>query len=106
MVSLMADFLVRISGVRWSFVVGTFDNRVIFSLRTKRRNQNAGLLARRMVKGLGTAGGHGMVGGGQIPTRGLMGPMLQKIREDLRDRFLRIMGKETTREERLIPDRA
>lgn len=103
MVSLMADFFLRISGVRWSFVMGTSDSRVIFSLRTKRRNQNAGLMARRMVKGLGTAGGHGMIAGGQIATRGLAGETEEKARKDLRSRFLRIVGRENIKQERLIP---
>lgn len=103
MVSLMADFLLRVSGIRWSFVMGTFDSRVIFSLRTKRRNQNAGLMARRLVKGLGTAGGHGMIAGGQIFTKGLAVEKQEKIYKNLRNRFLKILGKENARQERLIP---
>lgn len=102
MVSLMADFLLRFSGVRWSFVMGAFDSRVIFSLRTKRQNQNAGLMARRIVKGLGTAGGHGMIAGGQIIARGLEGEKQERICKNLKNRFLKIVGRENTKEERLI----
>lgn len=103
MVSLMADFLLRISGVRWSFVMGAFNSRVIFSLRTKRRNQNAGLTARRIVRGLGTAGGHGMVAGGQIVTKGLAAEVHERICRNLRNRFLKIVGRESAREEKLLP---
>ncbi len=103
MVSLMADFLLRISGVRWSFVMGAFNSRVIFSLRTKRRNQNAGVTARRIVRGLGTAGGHGMVAGGQIVTKGLAAEVHERICRNLRNRFLKIVGRESAREEKLLP---
>ncbi len=103
MVALMADFLLRISGVRWTFVVGTFNGRVIFSLRTKRRHQNAGLTARRIVRGLGTAGGHGMIAGGQIVTKGLAAETEDRICETLRNRFLKIVGRGNAKEERLIP---
>lgn len=102
MVSLMADFLLRLSGVRWSFVMGVFENRVVFSLRTKRQKQNAGSMARRMVTGLGSAGGHGMIAGGQILIKGLTEEKQEKISETLRGRFLRIVGRETSRPEMLI----
>jgi nanoRNase/pAp phosphatase (c-di-AMP/oligoRNAs hydrolase) len=103
MVSLMADFLLRISGVRWSLVMGTYNSRIIFSLRTKRRNQNAGLTARRIVRGLGTAGGHGMVAGGQIFIKAMTAERQERIRKNLRNRFLKTVGRENTKEERLLP---
>ncbi len=104
MVSLMADFLLRVSGVRWSFVTAAFDGRVIFSIRTKRHHQNAGLTARRLVKGLGTAGGHGMIAGGQITARGLTTEKQERICENLRSRFLRILGRERVKGEKLISE--
>ncbi len=102
MVSLMADFLLRVSGIRWSFVMTVFYSRVILSLRTKRQNQNAGSMARRMVKGLGAAGGDGMIAGGHIDTKGLAREQQERICQILRKRFLKIVGRENTREERLI----
>ena len=84
--------------------MGSYDGRVIFSLRTKRRNQNAGLMARRMVRGLGTAGGHGMVAGGQITTKGMTTPEEEKVCKNLKGRFLRIIGKEKAKKEKLIPE--
>jgi len=103
MIPLMADFLLRISGVRWTFVLGAFNSRVIFSLRTKRPHQNASLTARRVVRGIGTAGGHGMIAGGQVVAKGLTGETQEKITNSLRDRFLKIVGRENAKGERLIP---
>jgi nanoRNase/pAp phosphatase (c-di-AMP/oligoRNAs hydrolase) len=103
MVALMADFFLRFSEISWSFVEGTHDDRLIFSLRTKRANQNAGQMARRMVKGLGTAGGHGRTAGGQISLKGLTLDKAEKLRVSLQKRFLKIVGQENAKEERLLP---
>jgi len=80
------------------------DSRLIFSLRTKRSNHNAGRMARRMVKGLGTAGGHGRTGGGQIPIQGIPPEKAEKTRQSILKRFLKCVGQENAREEKLLPD--
>ena len=104
MVALMADFFLRFAEVSWSFVMGMNDSRLIFSLRTKRSNHNAGQTARRMVKGLGTAGGHGRTGGGQIPIQGITAEKAEKMRQSLLKRFLKYARQENAREEKLLPD--
>lgn len=103
MVALMADFFLRFSQISWSFVMGTNDSLLIFSLRTKSSNQNAGHMARRMVKGLGTAGGHRQTGGGQIPVERLPSEKAEKLREAIQKRFLKLVGEENARQERLLP---
>ena len=103
MVALIADFFLRFSEITWSFVEGTNDDRLIFSLRTKRSYHNASQMARRVVKGFGTAGGHGRSAGGQIPLKGLAPEKIEKLRVALQKRFLKIVGQENAREERLLP---
>jgi nanoRNase/pAp phosphatase (c-di-AMP/oligoRNAs hydrolase) len=103
MVSLMADFLLRLSGVQRSLVIGTDDSSLIFSLRTKQSNQNAGQIARRMVKGLGTAGGHRRTAGGQIPIGKSSLKAQEKIGQLVRKRFLYIVGQGKARERKLLP---
>jgi hypothetical protein len=83
--------------------MGLFDDRVIFSLRTTRRNQNASLMARRVVRGLGQAGGHGAIAGGQIAVKGLIGEKQERIQQNLRNRFLRFVGRANAKGEKLIP---
>jgi len=104
MVALMADFFLRFSEVSSSFVIGTSDSSLIFSLRTKRAKQNAGQMARRMVKGLGTAGGHERTGGGQIPIQDISPEKADKMRQSIQKRFLKYAGQEDTKGERLLPD--
>ena len=104
MVALMADFFLRFSEVSTSFVIGTSDSSLIFSLRTKRANQNAGQMVRRMVKGLGTAGGHGRTGGGQIPIQDISPEKAEKMRQSIQKRFLKYAGQENAQEIKLLPD--
>jgi nanoRNase/pAp phosphatase (c-di-AMP/oligoRNAs hydrolase) len=104
MVALMADFFLRFAGISWSFVVGTSDSSLIFSLRTKRANLNAGQMARRMVKGLGTAGGHNRTGGGQIRIQDISPEKADKMRQSIQKRFLKYASQENAPEERLLPD--
>jgi nanoRNase/pAp phosphatase (c-di-AMP/oligoRNAs hydrolase) len=94
MIGFISDLLVRISGVRWSFVRGRDDSQVIFSIRTKRMKQNAGRVAQQLVNGLGSAGGHGMVAGGQILMKGHTPKKEEKLGQTLEKRFLKIVGQE------------
>ncbi len=104
MVALMADFFLRFAEVSWSFVMGTSDSSLIFSLRTKWAHLKAGQVARRMVKGLGTAGGHNRTGGGQIRIRGISPEKAEKMRQSIQKRFLRYAGQENTPAVNLLPD--
>jgi nanoRNase/pAp phosphatase (c-di-AMP/oligoRNAs hydrolase) len=62
----MADFLIRIEGVKWSLCLGEFRGSVYFSFRTTKRQGYAGFIARKMVLGLGSGGGHNMTAGGKV----------------------------------------
>lgn len=102
MVALMSDFFLRLSGVRWSFVMGMDENCLIFSLRAKHSNQNAGRLVRKIIRGLGSAGGHQMIAGGQIPIKGFTLEKKEKMRQDLGKRFLKMVGQESAEGEKLL----
>lgn len=102
MVALMSDFFLRLSGIRWSFVMGMDETRLIFSLRAKHSNQNAGRMVRKIIKGLGSAGGHQMIAGGQIPIRGLILEKKEKMRQALGRRFLKVVGQEKAKGERIL----
>jgi nanoRNase/pAp phosphatase (c-di-AMP/oligoRNAs hydrolase) len=102
MIGFISDLLVRVSGVRWSFVTGRDDSQLIFSIRTKRVKQNAGWLAQKLVNGLGSAGGHGMVAGGQILTKGLTPEKEKKVGQTLEKRFLKIVGQEKANEKLIL----
>jgi nanoRNase/pAp phosphatase (c-di-AMP/oligoRNAs hydrolase) len=102
MVGFISDLLVRVTGVRWSFVMGRDNSQVIFSIRTKRMKQNAGWVAQQLVNGLGSAGGHGMVGGGQIFMNRLTHVKEKTLSQTLEKRFLRIVGQGKANEKLIL----
>ena len=67
MVPEMADFLMRLEGMRWSCVVGEYQDALWMSIRTSDPDGNAGDAIRQVVAGMGSAGGHASMAGGQIP---------------------------------------
>jgi nanoRNase/pAp phosphatase (c-di-AMP/oligoRNAs hydrolase) len=66
----IADLLSRLEKVEWVICMGTFEAYLLLSVRTPNEKGGAGRLARFVVDGQGTAGGHGIMAGGQIPLNG------------------------------------
>jgi len=62
----MADQLMRLVGVEWALCMGTHGTDFLLSLRTSHRGGGAGQMIQRIVRGLGQAGGHGMMAGGRV----------------------------------------
>jgi nanoRNase/pAp phosphatase (c-di-AMP/oligoRNAs hydrolase) len=62
----MADILLRSESAQWVICMGIYRDRLILSVRTQDPRGKAGSLARAMVAGQGTAGGHGTSAGGQV----------------------------------------
>jgi nanoRNase/pAp phosphatase (c-di-AMP/oligoRNAs hydrolase) len=67
MVPEMADFLLRLEGMRWSCVMGDWQDTLYVSIRTSDPDGDAGVAIRNAVAGMGSAGGHASMAGGQIP---------------------------------------
>jgi nanoRNase/pAp phosphatase (c-di-AMP/oligoRNAs hydrolase) len=65
-VAEIADFLLRTEGIGLVLGMGCTGDEEVLSLRTDREDVFAGKVIRRLVEGIGTAGGHGMIAGGQI----------------------------------------
>ncbi len=88
LVAEMADQLMRLQAVEWALCMGTFANEFFLSMRTSHEGGGAGQMIQRIVRGLGRAGGHGMMAGGRVRSV----PRDRKSRQDLaammRDRFL------------------
>ncbi|MFQ5599602.1 MAG: bifunctional oligoribonuclease/PAP phosphatase NrnA [Candidatus Krumholzibacteriia bacterium] len=65
-VAEMADMLMRLEGIEWALCMGAHNGDLILSLRTSRKGGGAGQMIQRIVRGLGKAGGHGMMAGGKV----------------------------------------
>ena len=85
-VAEMADFLLRLSGVSWSIVIGYYRKKLYISLRTGGDSKDAGQVIVKAVEGRGTAGGHDVMAGGVIPLDKKEDPM--RVARSLRSRLL------------------
>lgn len=79
MVAEVADLFMRVDGVEWTVASGRYHDDLLLSLRTYRTGAHAGRLVRRAVRDRGTAGGHGMLAGGQVPVKGLSDPEVTEL---------------------------
>ncbi len=88
----MADFLLRMENIRWTLCMGEYKDSLLLSVRTSRRGMMAGRIALRVVKGLGTGGGHEKAAGGKIGIKGLKPEERTQIAGKITDRFLKLLG--------------
>ncbi len=66
LVAELADFLLRQEGIEYVLGMGWFSGDQILSMRSVNADARLGSVIQEMVAGIGTAGGHGMIAGGQI----------------------------------------
>ena len=102
----MADFLMRIEGVKWALCLGGFRGSIYFSLRTTRRKGNAGLAARKMVQDIGYGGGHNMTAGGKAGTGTDETDRYKMLADLLITRFLREINRRDFKGEGLLVQKA
>ncbi len=93
MVAELADFLLRVDEVKVVLGMGHYKNSMALSFRTLRNDLNAGEILQSVVAGLGTAGGHGMIAGGQIPDTAGNRETLQQLEQSLTHRLLQELGR-------------
>jgi nanoRNase/pAp phosphatase (c-di-AMP/oligoRNAs hydrolase) len=84
----MADLLIRLDTARAVLCLGSYENTLYLSIRTKPMGQDAGLLVQRVIVPPGKAGGHGTMAGGQVP---LADQELDRLKSDIIERFLNVM---------------
>ena len=65
-VAELADLLLRLEGIETVLCMGHYNTEMILSMRTANELNNAGELIRKLVDGIGSAGGHGMMAGGKV----------------------------------------
>jgi nanoRNase/pAp phosphatase (c-di-AMP/oligoRNAs hydrolase) len=98
-VAEMADFLLRLENMRWSAVMGHFEDTLHVSVRCSTpRSPGAGAVVRTALGGIGSAGGHGAMAGGQVSLDGLSEEDREALRSAVVDRLLKALdGKRTLR---------
>jgi len=101
-VAEMADFLLRLEGIEAVLCIGHYNIEMILSIRTIRHDLNAGEIIKRLVAGLGTAGGHGMMAGGKIDNVPPSRKAIRNMETLLTGRLLAELGMNKVRSRGLI----
>ena len=68
---LLADFFIRINGIKWSVVSGICDNLLVVIFRNDGLRKNAGSVAKESFGHIGSAGGHKSMARAEIPVSAL-----------------------------------
>jgi len=92
MVSEMADFLLRAEGVTTVLGVARFNGDGVISLRTRDLKLRAGITAQKLLAGIGTAGGHGLMAGGQVLDLPGGREAISRLTAELTRRLLDVLG--------------
>jgi nanoRNase/pAp phosphatase (c-di-AMP/oligoRNAs hydrolase) len=92
MVAEMADFLLRMEGIRWSCVLGDYQDTLHVSIRTSDPDANAGAAIRQVMAGMGSAGGHASMAGGQIPMPRYTDAEKEVVKREFFDALLPLTG--------------
>lgn len=86
----LADLLFRYESVHAALCSGMYKGVLHFSIRTGFLDQDAGLLVQNVIFPPGSAGGHGIMAGGQIP---LIDEDISPLVVKLEERFLQSVGE-------------
>jgi nanoRNase/pAp phosphatase (c-di-AMP/oligoRNAs hydrolase) len=84
----MADLLLRLRHMQWAVCMGAYQGTLILAVRTRSRRLGAGRLVQHVVDSRGTAGGHGIMAGGQVP---LFDQQPQQVADALTHRVLEFL---------------
>lgn len=88
LVAEMADFLLKLEDVEAVLTFGEYSRELVLSVRTSSHDLNAGEMVKRLVKDIGSGGGHCLVAGGKISPAPDDPEARLAIEQILKDRFL------------------
>lgn len=87
MIAEVADLLIRLEGMRTAVVYGIYAERIHISVRSVDARGHAVERIRRVVRDIGSGGGHGSIAGGQIPIQGDLPQLLEQVQQRILDAF-------------------
>ncbi len=87
----LVDWLFRYEHVHMALCSGIYKQNIHFSIRTDMLDLDAGILVQNVIFPPGSAGGHGIMAGGQIPVNG---GLPYELTKKLEQRFLESVGEQ------------
>ena len=101
--AILADFLLRFESAEYALVTGLHEGKMVLSLRTSNLRASAGDLMKRLLRGIGEGGGHRTKAGGVIALTAAYTAEPDRLRNKVRQRFLRVLGIAPSRGQKLVP---
>jgi nanoRNase/pAp phosphatase (c-di-AMP/oligoRNAs hydrolase) len=98
----VADFLMRFEEVDWALAGGVFEDRMVLSMRSSAPDAKAGDILRKVVNGMGKAGGHDRRAGGTIFLESTAASSVEEVRSELRRKLLKALRIDECRGQRLV----
>lgn len=102
-VAQLADLMLRLEDVETVLCMGQYNTEMIISIRTSSEELNAGEIILRLVEGIGSAGGHGMMAGGKVDNVDATAESIAATESLLTDRLLDCRGVHDRRPLPLVP---
>jgi nanoRNase/pAp phosphatase (c-di-AMP/oligoRNAs hydrolase) len=94
----------RVDGVEIVLGLGCYNEEGVLSLRTSHQETHAGILMQKVIKGLGTGGGHSMTAGGQVRPLASDAAEQEALEEALARRLAEALERKLATPEMLVPD--
>lgn len=98
----LADFFIRFEKVTLAVSLGVYDTTLKISLRASAIGLHTGEVLRRVVNGLGNAGGHDKRAGGAIPLRNANPEAIDELLRTFRSRLLSELNIDEQQGQRLL----
>jgi nanoRNase/pAp phosphatase (c-di-AMP/oligoRNAs hydrolase) len=106
LVAELADLMLRLEGMETVLCMGHYNTEMILSIRTSSEAINAGDLIKKLVVGIGCAGGHGMMAGGKIDDVANTDEAIAQLEKMLTDRLLDELSVSDRKPLLLVPQRS
>jgi nanoRNase/pAp phosphatase (c-di-AMP/oligoRNAs hydrolase) len=104
MIAEVADLLLREDETTWTMCTGSWNGKLLVSIRTAEESNLAEKVMKSMVARKGTGGGHLTYAGGQIPLEKGTKAERQEIEKQMQQKFLKAIGAEAGQSSRLVKD--
>jgi nanoRNase/pAp phosphatase (c-di-AMP/oligoRNAs hydrolase) len=98
-VAQIAEYFLKLKEASYTAAIGVYRQNVLFSLRGDDPSARLGKVARAIVEGLGTAGGHGSSAGGQVDVQK---KDVDHIQRTILGRLLVALGQKGKRGRKLV----
>jgi nanoRNase/pAp phosphatase (c-di-AMP/oligoRNAs hydrolase) len=102
MIAEVADMLLREDETSWTMCTGSWQDKLLISIRTSEEGNLAEKVIKHMVHQKGTGGGHLTYAGGQIPLKKGTKTERQDLEKKMQQRFLKAIGAEAAQSARLV----